>query len=92
MDEVCYRSCSTCLFQRSTSVVKKRAGTAREKSNVNSKTSSSQNVELFKKNHINHLKESYVGHDHFAIFYFIFIFSHKSPYSFDFMYNISEGH
>ena len=33
--EICYRLCSTCLFQRSPPVLKERAGTAREKSNIN---------------------------------------------------------
>ena len=33
--EICYWLCSTCLFQRSPPVLKERAGTAREKSNIN---------------------------------------------------------
>ena len=33
--EICYRLCSTCLFQRSPPILKERAGTAQEKSNFN---------------------------------------------------------
>ena len=33
--EVCYRLCSTCLSQKSPSVLKERAGMPREKSNIN---------------------------------------------------------
>lgn len=32
--EICYRLCSICLFQRCPPVLKERAGTAREKSNI----------------------------------------------------------